>query len=62
MLRFKFDLDTSRLYHSQQCNHFNGKEKWRNAGLFGLPRHGYIAATERGKLIPACIRNIAQTR
>jgi len=25
--------------------------------LIGLSRHGYAAATARGKLVPACVRN-----
>jgi len=36
-------VHTRSLYHSQQRYHFNGTEKWRNAGLFGLPCHSYVA-------------------
>jgi len=50
---------TSRLYYSPQCHRLNGKQKRRHAGLFGLPRHSYVAATTRGKRVPACVlRNI----
>ena len=26
-------------------------------GCYGLPCHCYVAANERGKLVPACVRN-----
>ena len=47
---------TGCFYHTQQCHRFNATEKWRNAGLFGLPRHSYVEATAWGKLVLACVQ------
>jgi len=59
---------TSRLWHRHQRYYIHGYEKWRtliadgdavNSGLFGLPRHSYVAATAQDKqfLLAYVIRN-----